>query len=337
MRIDNYVSAEHRSDVLKLMENFTYKRHIIDWQFSRSTRATPIVATKEGKVIGFNGLMPVQVYMQGNLIDAFWSCDFYIAPHSRRQGIGKALKARLDESYEFAIALGISEVGQKVLTHTGWRKLAGPRRFVRIMSAASFRRRSIRFVQNLLFSFFSRDYDDGLSVTAVPIDELPAPDTINTLCNEVIEDYDACVVRDWDYLNWRYVEAPIGSYSILLVRNSDSLKALAIISRHERSVTLVDYLGPRYAPRIKNRIIRRLLEIGSDASSVQCITSDREIAIVLMRNGFLSPRSSEVPFFMKNRKKTPRPVEPSWFLMAGDSDVNIIRCAEERWRAIHPA
>ena len=268
MRIENYVPQMHRSDVLRLLERLNHKRHIIDWQFKRCSKFTPIVAISNSEVVGFNGVLPVRVRLRGGDIDAHWSCDFFVAAEARRQGIGKALKARLDGRCGLMMALGVSQVGQKALRRLGWKKLAGPRRFVRIMNNGSFRRRLIRLLQRVICGVFNRDFDDGLSVTIVPVNELPLAEEINALCKRVIQDYSACVIRDWEYLNWRYVEAPLGPYSLVLVRNSDALSAIAVISGRGQDVSLVDYLGPRNAPRIKNRIVRRVLEFGSDATTI---------------------------------------------------------------------
>ncbi len=313
------------------MQSDPYKKNIIDWQFDAKRSATSIVAKRDGAVVGFNGVMPVQVCVHGEQINAQWSCDFHVAANARREGVGTALKSRLYSEYDLTMALGVSELGEKALLRTGWQKLLGPKRFVRILKANNVRRHIIGALQRVSSTLLGRKTKDGLLTTVSPIDSLPTQVEIDSLCHRVKGGYSACIVRDWQYLSWRYCRSPIGTYSIVSVRQGDRLEAIAIIGQRQQSLSLVDYLGPCDAPQIKNAIIRRLLKFGENTSKIECVTSDKGFATQLMRNGFFRQSRPALAFFVRDRKHRAGLLESSWFLMSGDSDPDIIERAREEF------
>ena len=95
MHLEHY-NLMDRDEVLSLLANAGFKRFLIDWQFENCSDGAPIVAKEDSRIIGFNGVMPVKVQCMGNEIAAAWSCDFIVSPRFRRQGIGAALKQKLD-------------------------------------------------------------------------------------------------------------------------------------------------------------------------------------------------------------------------------------------------
>src|SRR5690606_9631196 len=80
----------------------------------------PVVVEQSGQIIGFNGVMPITVYYNGNEIGALWSCDFYVDGRYRGQGLGKVIKTELIARSPLIMSLGISDMASRVLLKMGW-------------------------------------------------------------------------------------------------------------------------------------------------------------------------------------------------------------------------
>jgi GNAT superfamily N-acetyltransferase len=314
----------------RLLGTSAFKKLIWAWQFGRSPdRATPVTAYIGGELVGFNGLMAVEVHVDGRYIPAAWSCDFIVSPEHRRHGVGRAIKQELDRRCSFLMTLGTSEAAAKVLGASGWQQGEGPRTYTRIHRARSNRERARKLIQWV--SSIAPPRRQSLAGFDIKLtDDLPGDNELDRLWASVSAGYVRCVVRDAHYLRWRYAGHPLGRYRFVQSRQNGELVALAVVSISPERALLVDYLGPIAAVDAKRGLVSAYLEMASGSRVAECTTSDRELRAVLREAGFLPTGSSPLRFFVRATSANPPP-EPArgWFLMGGDSDGEILSAARE--------
>lgn len=314
----------------ELLGTSAFKQSIWDWQFGRAPeRATPVTAYLGGDLVGFNGLMAVEAQVDGRSIPAAWSCDFIVRPDQRRHGVGRAIKRELDRRCSFLMTLGTSEAAAKVLAASGWQQGEGPRTYIRINRARGGRERARKLLQWLLSTVSPcRRGPTAFDITVTA--DIPGDDELDRLWAEVAPGYARCVVRDADYLCWRYVGHPLGAYRFVECRQNGKLNALIVVRITPERALLVDYLGPAAADAAKQGLVSAFLGMASGARVAECTTSDQELSAVLRAAGFLPTGSAPLRFFVRATSANP-PIEPArdWFLMGGDSDGEILAAARD--------
>jgi len=331
----SYYGVNAKEDVLSLLANASFKRPIINWQFENCTDRRPIVAKEDDCIVGFNGIMPVKIQCRGKVIKAAWSCDFIVKPEYQRRGIGTSLKQKLDKDWPLIMALGVSKAGKRALNRSGWASYGSAKRYTRLLKGRRRKDRLLARFQNLLSLVLAprkTSPKDNIETTLNNI--LPKRSDLDALWRSVESQYEACVVRDWQYLNWRYVDAPYGNYQFLQLSSDKNLKALAVISRNGHQLTLVDYVGPRTILALKKIVVDRLLSGARESDRVNCTTSDRYFKTILLRHGFLPASAGHLAFFVRSNalRVTKR---SSWFLMGGDSDTEMLEQARARWGQVN--
>ncbi len=324
-------SKSDQDAVLELFQNSWFKRYTIDWQFGRDQRHAPVMVKDGRRALAFNGIMPVVVWNGSSRCRAAWSCDFLVASDMRRAGLGKALKQALRGQWPLVMALGISNVGQAVLSRTGWRRSQGPRHYVKFVRGDSPTRRLIAGVQRLIDRKTHRDARDRPELTAEARTSLPPTSMLDGLWSEIEGSYPCCVVRDGSYLEWRYGDMPHGGYVFISGSESGKLRYLLVVKRYADSVELVDYVGPLNDKAVISHAVDVAIDYSSNDVRVDCFVSDGAFPDELMRRGFLRTRGPSVAFFTQDRDGFTGAGTKEWFLMGGDSDPEVLRNSRRYW------
>lgn len=331
LSVQNY-RAQDSAEILALLGNAWFKKHLIDWQFASSPGKAPLLIRSNNDIVAFNGVMPVKVWLNGVEIDSAWSCDFFVRRDCRRKGLGRALKAQLDTIWPIIMALGVSQAGQMTLLKAGWKPLPGPRRFIRILHGTGFRKKVIACIQRIL-SILSLSSHTVFRSGVEVVNSSPLPDRheVDALWKKVRPNIRAAVVRDWNYLHWRFSSAPYGNYKFLIGRSDSEIRYIAVTRIHNNCCMLVDYVGPTDSPEIIQNVIANWLTTCSSVERLQCTTTDPIIGKALRRNGFIESRDEAEAFFVRDNLKGKHKLPESWFLMGGDSDPEILQSARRHW------
>lgn len=314
-----------RDQILGLMDEVPYKKLIWEWQFERPgiVAACPGIVALEGeRVVGFNGVMPVTVCSQGVERPAAWSCDFYIHPDYRGQGIGKRIKAALiEQGPDLIMSLGVSSQAAAVLSRMGWKQsdqVTNYRRF----KGRSHRARGLALLQllNRLSGGWYRPWKGQIEWLA----QLPGKSELNQLWFEMAEVPMMLVKRDWDYMHWKYEQHPNAGYQFLAATDRNgNLSGLLVIRQSKGIVRIVDWLGPLSDERLFRSLFDRVICRYSGARLVTVRTSGKVMMSALKNSGFHRSRA-KTGFFVKDRRKTAGAEDNHWFLMSGDSDGEIL-------------
>jgi GNAT superfamily N-acetyltransferase len=334
------VSDALREAVLGLVGNEAGRRELWQWQFERNPRGVPyeplVERDDQGRVVGFNGEMPVRIRFDGEEFLATWSCDFHVHESTRGTGVGRRLKERLHERHPFLMTLGVSPIATRVLTHLGWRPYDGVRNFRHIRSFRGTRellQQGVQAGNALLGSTRLVPARLGRRTPELEVRHrwrLPEPWELDELWQRVGPGWRRIVVRDAAYLTWRYGSVPIPGYRFLECRDEGTLLGHAVFQESQDQARLVDLVVPAGDPAVLRLLVDAWLAECRGSRSLQATTSLPELQWLLRARGFMGSRN---PLWFFVRTGAPDAgAEHDWTLMAGDSDGEFLQAARETRR-----
>ena len=315
---------EHREGILTLLGNEPHKRLLWDWQFAAASAADNalVVAICDNEVVGFNGAMPVTLSSQGEVIDAVWSCDFYVDARVRGTGVGKQIKKELHQRSSHLMSLGISDQAEIVLGKSGWKAISNVRVLRRYNGPFMDRRGVLRLWQfgsahrHRMSQYEPQPYSASVGWT------LPDVEVLERLWALMSRSEETMVARTPSYLRWRYQTHPTAHYQYMLVHLEGEPIALAIFTCKTESSTFVDYVGPLSDVTLKQFVLGSWLAHSSRSRYQTLTTGDGEFHALALSMGM---RNTGLQRFMI---KSDRLASQPWFVMAGDSDGEFLQHAK---------
>lgn len=152
------------------------------------------------------------------------------------------------------------------------------------------------------------------------------PQNVDDLWKSVRNDYSILTVRDWQFLNWRYVQNPTGRYRIVAHLDGSDLLGYAVYKRYKNEFQVVDILTVNdtdIGVQLITHIIHRAIDESLDAVSMW-LNVTHPLHRALERLGFsnglpvtyfgglvLQPELSNAGLYDFKR----------WYITMGDSDV----------------
>jgi len=307
------------------------------WKFFSNPHGDPVasVAVIGDEVVGFYGLLPRKLRMQGKPATAYQEVDLMVHPDHGKGGLfkklGMASYERVQEKndpFTFGFPNQTSlPLGRRIL---GWRAIKPIPLWTMLLNPAEAlsgklpRIPGAGLLVNMFFPVYHR-IRLGSSATSeiIKVDKIPVDlDNLSTDSEAGFE-----FIRDREYLKWRYQEHPSEKYRIYASNENGQCSGLAIVGlgRNGRA-NLCEFLIDRNHPGIRSDLIQYIVR---DCKKENCHTlrawalADNTEAKVFAGLGFISRdalnyhviRSFKSPEF--NRRLW----DPAlWYLSAGDSD-----------------
>ena len=327
------VTEEEQEKVMALLGIGSYKKEIWSWQFGENSPYC-VTAYRNGVLVGFNGIIPIEVQAKEVSHKAFWSCDFVVDAQLRGSGVGSKLKDEVLRLYSKSIvsSYGISDVAYAVLKKKGWSANEATVDFKKLSKASSHRdvpKVAVQWLNSLRKYFSTNQKKTSDEYYWSFTNSLPPKIEIDNLWQHVARGYECSVVRNYDYSKWRYIDIPIENnpYLYLVLKNEkDALSALLIYSFYESKIKIVDYIGPKHSLKIKGYLLQTLVRRYKTEKIISFATSDVEWQNTLRTQGFFAT-SSKQRFVSKNL--SPKSIE-QWFLTSGDSDGDFLMVASDK-------
>jgi GNAT superfamily N-acetyltransferase len=326
IRIEPY-RADMRDEILALLGNKPHRMAIWDWQFNDSPFGrsfAPVVASDNGRIIGFNAVMPVDVMYSGSVIEAVWSCDFFVNPAYRGGGTGRRIKERLISQSALILSLGISDMASPLLLKMGWSMNTEVHVLARIRRGESLGdqlRRGVQCVNRMVHPLHKHGRA-RISLTS----SLPSPELIDAIWQHVGPSYGKAVCRTGKYLHWRYGQHPLANYRFLLVEVDAALSGIGVLREDGSTLRLVDYVGALDRPWLLRDLIASLDSFFPSTQRQVCVASHPALQIALLGSGFLRTRD-HIRFYVRSSIEDDPSPAVDWFIMSGDSDGEILAAA----------
>lgn len=332
VEITRYDHEVHGPQALGLFEHIPYKSLLWNWEYgnistSVKKKAGPLVAVCNGQIVGFNGVIPVRLYYDGTVVSGAWSCDFYVDPGFRSQGVGKLLKEKLHHDYNIVMASGVSEQAARLHLKLGSCPSNDVRVYRKIIVPASLKD-WLLLVYQQIFRIRYRSKNDAQYILSVD-GPLPSPEDIDSLWATVQQTYRRTVIRDGAYMTWRYASHPSAAYRYIVARSSGhDLKGILVYRINNDIGYLVDYIGPMNDVGLQCALVKSFSAALMSVKSIVGATSDPGLGWVLHLHGFYKTRALQ-RFFVKGVDELCG--AKNWFLTTGDSDGELLQAARDYW------
>jgi hypothetical protein len=319
------------SEALQLFHKNSINKNYNYWQFKPRFNQTikAITARVDGVLIGFNATMPIKLNtLELTEIDAIWSCDFIVDKEYRKKGVGHLIKTELKQKFPIpTIALGISDPAIKVLKREGWQQLDGLKVYKKTLRPDSIKtliHHLLGILQRTTY-FLSPKQKNTHNVQKT--EALPSTFELNRLWKNVRSEYEVCIARNAEYIQWRYSNNFIKGYSFLTsYTNKGILSGLLVYRIQSLRLRVIDYLGSitKLAP-LRELLIT--LENFPQLKTISFNASNIVLTKQLIKLGYVqSSYQSKFACYMPYDQSTPQ----RWLLTAGDSDGEFIQAIAEQ-------
>jgi hypothetical protein len=306
---------------------------IVQWKYFDSrfnaNRERGYAWVKDGRIGGFIGLIPFQVWINGRIADAAWTCDWSVQDQSGR-GTGILLIRQAQEKYEFLTQLGGNEATQRIISRLAAITVndAGMRFYLPLRLGAILRLARRRLPQIPL--------DAVNIVNRLPL-RLPRKGTPNEMIvepgvSEVLramlepEEHGEMYSRyDFEYVRWQVGECPWLFSETCYIAVDSNPRAAALIWRQKSSSefwrmalwSLKD--ADKERELLLSGVIRHIYERNGFLISAVVSRLDSTTTGLLRRRQFLaSPRRR--PLHIIDSKKSGNAVPDLWPLSFLDTD-----------------
>ena len=205
-----------------------------------------LLALENGSLLGQASAYKVYAFVDGKREDFWWSVDTFVLPVARGKGVGKNLQKKLHEDFFSFSSLWYSKTNGFIKCKCGARIFfkvpfnyypvssffsvvlrVFVRRFLQKQIPVPIICRDKYFILNDLFSFRHKWIVEDVHLSE-QIDKLIP------LINVSLKAYDFYVIRDKDYLTWKYLKNPtIGEYRTLCFYskiNPEKLQGVVVFS-----------------------------------------------------------------------------------------------------------
>jgi hypothetical protein len=314
-----------------------------DWKHARDREAgrgrESIVVERDGRVMGYAGAIPARFRLGGELVDGAFCIDTFTDPEAR--GLGKSLMRWqvatgtliLGAGNERARALYARLSGGRVVLKEG-RKMAcvidpAPllerRRVPAPLAAAA------RLLNRGARRLLARPRPAPAGFTLEPCTRFPGE--VAALCADFGRRFRHQLVRDADWLNWRFIDCPFG-YQIRLLRDHGRLSGYVVyrLARlNGRRVLLLVEMVASGDGRVAHRILLDHVEQAAVAGGAcEIETLDPGCPVLrgaLRRKGYFR-KGEALPIIGRVGGGRATPPDfydgDAWWLGAGDADFEFI-------------
>jgi hypothetical protein len=231
---------------------------LFDWTFGRQSLwdrdgYSFALAEDKGNVAGILGGIPFEMNCFGQRFRALWLANYMISPDYRRGPLAmRLLKMMWRDPYRATIAFGINPQTAPIYQALRWRLVENiPRHFVVLPQASERMCELLRLTHTGWTSERIEALVSGFRLPNLP-EELPEsgsalPENWNDIGWEQIARRTVGAARDTEYLKWRYLDHPVFSYNLIVVREND--RAGLLIWRLE-TIRVKTHLGESNFDRI---------------------------------------------------------------------------------------
>ncbi|MDP3879101.1 MAG: GNAT family N-acetyltransferase [Dehalococcoidales bacterium] len=316
-----------------------------DWKYFQNpigpTRLS--LAEHNGQIISTFGLATARMKIGEQVIKCFQGMDSFTLPSHRGKGVHSKIRGKLlaeaDRDGVDLIYSVPSAMLAPAMARFGAVALFGIKRFYYILNMDNFLKGtvknelafySIRFFARAGARIAFRDVNqpvlDGLDITEISRFD----DDVVDLWERVSKDYDAIILRDKEYLNWRYVASPV-KFTIYAAHKKDHLLGYIVITLGEeiRDNVRMGYIVDMLTDPEEEGIDRTLMAFAfaffkkQKADVIETYSMQNEPATkdnfphLLRRLGFIPSRSTS---YINIRTRLNLPPNCRYFFRFGDLD-----------------
>jgi len=303
------------------------------------------LADCNGKIVGHSAVIPVVMKIGSETVTGFQSIDTMTHPDWRRQGIYETLaKKTYAEAAKEGVHIGYRFPNKNshpiAIKKLNWFDVANKqivfkpyhwRNTIRLRVKNKFLARLLAIGAILVFNKISVRTQGASMVEGLTITQVSSFDKrIDGLWNRISNQYPIMVVRNKDYLNWRYCAVPNIDYSIYVAEKAKEicgyLVLRCLLMEQTKVGRIFDILAE--SEQIAQCLILKAVEQCEQerVDIIYCnLIANKMYLKALRRNGFISSpfvkgfwfcAYSSSHYISKEFLKDPQ----NWYIQVGDSD-----------------
>jgi hypothetical protein len=332
---------------------YEHRLRLWKWRFDLNPARTDefqgfLVAEREGRIVGVQGLIPLRVKVGDQYLVASCSCDLAAEPAARTAGMTLKLTALGKEVSPLHLSTSANELANKISLALGGKEFsAGRRKFLKPLNISGiltrrWKRKSVLHgiaAALIRAALFPLDWIHAAWVSEIPrshvsggtVKEIEYFDERFTVFGEQLEKEHAILVkRDSAYLNWRYSDYPFaGVQSFELTRGTEVLGFSVIhIGLDEdclRFAALLELVAVKREHAVLSHLLGEAIRraVKADAHYLIARSATPEQEELMRKRGFRASDQRFSPVTYKNNSRVPDEVfarEANWYLSLGDGD-----------------
>jgi hypothetical protein len=302
------------------------KRKLWEWEhlenpFKTDEKSVGLELSENDEIVGYNGLMPVMLKCGDRLLSSAWSFDTILSPKYRGKGHGKVLANTVKMSYPVVLGLGISDVQESIMRKQGYIVNTEIEQFYFTNKAHGFRD-YLKVVGQKVLSVVRHELyytESEMQVSIIKASDASQA-AMDSLWERVKNDYHNAVVRNFEYIRWKYGAYPLDTFYLIQVMHQRELKAVGVFRKNKKLASLVDYIGSLDDRASIHQVVSTFMGEADDSELLECVCTNDVIKEVLRSVGFRHARVQ--PRFYIYSSVVSSGLERDWFVMGGDSDLN---------------
>ena len=338
-----------KQEIISLLQTIFLKKKVDnfgefwEWEYLRNPSkmgANPAILLSEldHKIVGILAGIETKFKFGNSILDCLWLTDYGTHPDYRLKAGPFKLAHRAMEDFDILLGFGnpfSSIIGERI----GFNYISIPV-LANVLSLRNILSRKVE--QSWLIKGADMLWQASRKTCFVAkkpkkgkyrIEEILSFDErFNSFWNQVKTDYPVICVRDKDYLQWRYGNAPGYKYKIFGATTTDGLAGYIILRVEERA-------------RLRTGLIIDMLSGINNTEALECLVktglsyfAEESVDIVkclqpgipgydhvLKKLGFIFRRRNVAVFFKSNSDKVDQGFlqdRNNWFLSIGDSDID---------------
>lgn len=322
------------------------KKWMNGWQWAHlnNPAGTSMIwlAEHDGKIVGVHLLVMINMKIGRETIKGGEPIDTMTHPEYRRQGISFTLGRKLlSEAGKKGVCLEFAFPNQQnyqVRKKSRWLDVCAFQMMIKPLNLEKILKKRIKnkfmlkigtVIGDIFLKIFYRTKRppevDGLTITKISSFD----DRINDFWKKISNDYEIIVVRDKEYLNWRYADVPNVDYTIYLAEEGGEICGYIVLECVKEQDLLygyiIDIIEPLDRPEVIHSLLSKAVE-HFEEKKVDIIFSimvaDKIYRKSLLKNGFIpyfGSKSRLVAYTScSNLPQTFLENPNNWFIQWGD-------------------
>lgn len=311
--MDRDFEAFEELSVISFGENTNSKKEMYEWLFEKNPynkSGNMMYLLKEGdKVIGCDGLLPNELYVNGKVLLTAHSVKSMTHPDYKKQGIFRTMTQNScergkEDGVDVVIGLA-NDQSYPAYQRFGWPTLFEKEVYVKPILINNILKRRIKIgvlaeLGNSIYSTFMKNKLKNQMDKDIKFEILnKVPEEIQECWDKYKSKYKVLLVRDYKYCNYRYNERPDVDYVTILAKLNNEIVGFAILHNALANGSKMTSAVEFFTDPSNERYIRAL----SDGIAKYCYDNKLEYAVIgtglygqyrstLLKNGFMVTRKS---------------------------------------------
>jgi hypothetical protein len=281
------------------------------WSFIKSAQRLNVepkvwMYRYKGKIVAHQGALSVKVKVNNKYYISGWFVETMTLEEVRGKAIGPMVVQKALEELPFNLSLGQTDLMRKLQLNMGWKEVCTVNNYIYAINPTNILQNKIKFL--FLKQTVGLIYKIGQNILNRLGCRLPRGEWKLTegkrfgeeyeqLWNNVENNIKCTVVRDANYMNWKYVEQPGQQFTILELRQDAQLKGVIVLLVKESDRIynysrgfILDIVTPQEDIRLTHGLLEGAKQHlrSKKVDMINCVLKSNKIIGHIKRYGFIN-------------------------------------------------